>query len=64
MERKGRERCSIFPSEQLAWYELAWDSLGTPSLATPEVPHPSGIKEGSFLRTYYVPGTIANLFSE
>lgn len=44
------------------WYEGAWDSPGTPSLVTPEAPHPPGIMEGGFLRTYYVPGTISSVF--
>lgn len=49
------------PYSPLSAFYLLWLGLGlprNPSSLTPQAPYPSGIKEGSFLRTYCVLATI------
>lgn len=61
-DEEGERRRSVLPS--LSCLPAVAPTLGTPQepqSVTPQASHPSGMKEGSFLRTYYVQGTVPSI---
>ena len=58
-DRWGRKRKGLH-TPQLPWPDLGHPR--SPKLGIPEAPHPSEMKEGSFLRTYYEQDTVPSMF--